>query len=664
MIRYWNELVEWVLPARPYERDDPLAAEVARRLMERACHLLVVVTLLTPPFVLGFAALLWGPSDPTKIVVWGGLVCVTSANCGGAARRIFIQTVVPENPPHSLSLTMAASGLAWGSIPIVAMPDTAAWQAFTGTLVFGPLAANVLFSASVPRLFWPFHLGLITSATAGYLESAGETRFAILIVLAYTIPFGIVMSAIKLRTDQQGAYYTLTNEAMVEELSIKNTQLAIEASQDALTGLSNRTEFSARLSEALFDHEGQAGYVGLLFIDLDHFKVVNDSLGHVAGDELLIDVAQRIDATIRPDDLLGRLGGDEFTILATGVEGIDQLQALAQRVLGSFDEPFALDGRLHPMSASIGVALADSDARTATDLLRLADAALYQAKSAGRSRVSVFDASMRDRLDRRLDDETELRTALRDGQLTGWFQPIVNLSTGAIEGAEGLARWQHESGTRDAGAFIELASEVGLDLAISKAVWNDLQSLEHGLRATGTSIELGFNLPPVHLFELLDLFDVQDDLSGFTIEITETGVISDVRRAAARLSEMQARGASIWLDDFGQGQSSMSLLTELPLDGVKIDRHFVTDVVHDRTSRTIVGAITDIGRNLGYQVIAEGVETLEQAETLRSIGVTHGQGYLFSPALPPRDFLALHRQGFSYAEQLRQAMRPTLPSGR
>lgn len=632
--------------------------------MERACHLLVVVTLLTPPFVLGFGALLWGPTNRASIVIWALLVCLTSANCGYAARRVFNQAVVPESPPRSLSLTIATSGLAWGSIPIVAMPETATWQAFTGMLVFGPLAANVLFSASVPRLFWPFHMGLVSSASTGYLVSAGETRFASMVVLAYTIPFGFIMSAIKLRTDQQGAYYSLTNEAMVEELSIKNSQLAIDASQDALTGLSNRTEFSVRLGKALADHEGQVGYVGLLFIDLDHFKVVNDSLGHVAGDELLIDVAQRLNAAIRPDDLLGRLGGDEFTILATRITGIDQLERLAQRVLASFDEPFALDGRLHPMSASIGVALADSEARTATDLLRLADAALYQAKSAGRSRVSVFDASMRNRLDRRLDDETELRAALRDGAMTGWFQPIVNLSNGAIEGAEGLARWQHESGTRHAAAFIELASEVGLDLAISKAVWNDLQSLERGLRATGTSIELGFNLPPVHLFELLDLFEEQDDLSGFTIEITETGVISDVHRAAARLREMQARGASIWLDDFGQGQSSMSLLTELPLNGVKIDRHFVTNVVHDVTSRTIVGAITDIGRNLGYQVIAEGVETVEQAETLRSMGVTHGQGYLFSPALPPHDFLALEGQGFSYADRLRRSRRSTLPSDR
>ena len=592
--------------------------------------------------------------------MWGLLVAAGALGCAVATRRMF-RNGVPQRPPHYLVAAMAISGLTWGSIPVIAMPITPAYQAFTGMMIFGPLAANVLFSSSVPRLYWAFHLALVTVAGFGYLVSTTETRLATIIVLLYTLPFGLVMSRIKLRTDEQGVYFALVNELIVAELSTSNEQLTIEASRDSLTGLSNRTDFISRLEVAMDASSRSTCDVGLLFLDLDHFKVVNDSLGHAAGDALLVAVAERINHVLRPTDLLGRLGGDEFTVLIPEIHDLTEVENVAHRVLRAFDEPFEINGRRHPMSVSIGVSYTGDLGLSAADLLRLADAALYKAKGEGRDRVSVYDAALRAHLDRRLDDEAELREGLAAGQFSGWFQPIVHLTTGAIVAAEGLVRWEHPAGIRQAGEFISLATEVGLDFTLSTTVLGDLRRLQHRLRSAGANIDLGFNLPPVHLLELLELFDEQEDLTGLTIEITENGLIADVDAAAKRLQDVQRRGASIWLDDFGQGQSSMSLLTQLPLDAVKIDRHFVSDVVNDPTSRAIVSAIAEIGQNLGYHVVAEGVETVDQANVLRQLGATHGQGFLFSPALPVDDFIELESRLFSYADVLGVSSEPVDP---
>ncbi len=609
-----------------------------------------MIALVAPVYVVLYSTLLWSASPTSGTIIWGCLVVAAAILCGITARSMCQSR--PEHPPLSFLASMASYGVAWGSLSIFAMPDNGPFQALAAMVVFTAVAANSLFSAAVPKAFWAFHLSVVCTISVGYLSTASAVRYEVVLFYLYTIPFAAMISAISTRNDERSAYLSLVNSGIVRELSASNEQLALKANQDSLTGLSNRTDFTARLEVAMAQATAAGSNVGLLFLDIDHFKVVNDSLGHAAGDELLIEVAHRIQQHIRPSDLLARLGGDEFTVLVPMVHGITDVEGVAARVLTAFEEPFALEGRFHLTSASIGVACTGDVDLTAADLLRLADAALYQAKGSGRARASVFDHADRARLDRRLDDEAELRSGLANGELSGWFQPIVNLQTGAIEAGEGLVRWERPDGIVNAAEFIELASEAGLDMALSTAVLADLRVLAKGLRAMGNDIELGFNLPPVHLLELLELFDEQEDLSGLTIEITETGLITDLDRAARRLSDMRSRGASIWLDDFGQGQSSMSLLTQLPLDAVKIDRHFVAGVIDDRISRSIVSAIVDIGRNLGYRVIAEGVETAEQAAVLRAIGATHGQGYLFSPAVPPEAFLELGRTGFSYADVL------------
>ncbi len=643
--------LEWILPTKIFDHGDALALDVRRRLLAQACHLLQMVALLTTPTVAGYYLLLRQHADRGSLQIWASLVTAT-ALASALSATLVRRDATTDRAPAYLIGTMLTSGLTWGSLPLVAAPPEPTWQSFMAMLILGPVAANIMFSSSVPQLFWGFQLTIVATASFGFFKMGNETSTATIMILIYTVPFSAVLSIVKLRSDQAASYFALRRERVADQLSLTNERLAREASHDSLTGLANRSEFARRLDLAMTEAQRLGLTVGVLFLDLDRFKIVNDSLGHEAGDELLRDVAARIAGVLRPNDLLARLGGDEFTILVSRVHGIEDVEGVARRVMLAFRESFAIAGRTMPVTASIGVACAGPDASTAVDVLRLADAALYQAKEDGRARAATFDTSMRERMDRRVDDEAELRAALLAGDMKGWFQPIVDLRSGQVTSVEGLARWHHESGVRDAGTFIELAIETGLDAALTRVVLGESRRLRWTLRTMGSPIDVGFNLPPAHLMDMLDLLADESDLTGMTLEITETGVIADLKQAAERLQEMRRRGASIWLDDFGRGQSSLSLLTQIPLDAVKIDRQFTRDLLHDHTSRTIVSAIADIGRDLGYEVIAEGVETRPQADALRALGVWFGQGFLFSPAIPADDLLALAGVDHSYEKVL------------
>ncbi len=620
-------------------------------MLAQSGHLLEVVTVLTPSTVAGYLLVMWGQAPTTGLIAWTAIVLIASLVVGVSAFSMR-SGGIPDTPPWHLVGAMMLAAATWGSLPLIAMPASVEWKPVTGVLIIGPIAANIIFSASVPRLFWTFNLSLIGTAVTGFVVSGRPTDLAVVAILAYIVPFSAVLSLINQRSNERAAFYAITAEQTNDELSLSNKLLAIEVSRDSLTGLANRGEFGRQLDEAILTSAQVGLTVGVLFIDIDRFKVINDSLGHQAGDDLLHEVAKRISNELRDGDMLARLGGDEFTVLVRNVVGVEDVEGVARRVIKAFDEPFTIGGRRHPITASIGVACAGAHARTVADLLRRADAALYQAKDDGRARIAVFDENLRERLDRRLDDETELRRALERGEITGWFQPIVELETGRITSAEGLARWKTPDGLRSAAGFIDLAIDAGLDIELSKAVIVDMLELKRAIHERGVDIGLGCNLPPARLFDLLDVLSNVPDLTGIALEITETGIITDLDRARRHLDEMRRRGASIWLDDFGQGQSSLSLLTSLPLDGVKIDRQFVKGMLTDSTSHAIVQAVSDLGRNLGLTIIAEGVESIAQAQRLRELGVSLGQGFLFSPAVPPADFLALEEIEFSYADRL------------
>ncbi len=417
--------------------------------------------------------------------------------------------------------------------------------------------------------------------------------------------------------------------------------------RDPLTGLANRAAFIEHLERAVASACRKGTTIAVLYFDLDRFKVVNDSLGHAAGDELLVQVAQRVAELLRTNDVLARLGGDEFTICLDGVQDIAQSVVVARRVAESFIAPFRLCGRSLNVSASIGLATNYHEDDGAEALLSHADVAQYRAKQNGRNRVEVFDVELRDSIQRRVDDEQELRDALALGQIVAYYQPQYDLLTGAIVGAEALARWKHpERGVLAAGAFVPLAEDSGIVFALDGKIIGDAVQARVKLRERGigddfriwcniSARQLARGVPAEQLSALLAKAGCSPSAIG--IELTETAVLPDVHAAAVHIGQARRLGVKVALDDFGTGHSSLTLLRSLEIDAVKIDRSFVGDLTLDRTNVAIVRSVIMLAHDLGLSVVAEGVETTEQAEMLVALGCTRAQGFLYSEAVSFKD---------------------------
>ena len=423
--------------------------------------------------------------------------------------------------------------------------------------------------------------------------------------------------------------------------------LASQALHDALTGLPNRFMTRQWLASALADHPGQP--VGVLYCDLDRFKLVNDSLGHGCGDELLVEVAARLRAALRDDDLVGRVGGDEFIVVAERLGGVKDLMGVASRLVASLAEPVRVGGHPHTVTLSIGAAIGH-DPETAEDLLVRADMALLRAKRLGRARVELFDVE-RDRIATRDDLELEdnLRESVEAGELRAHYQPIVGLREENLVGYESLLRWQHpERGLLAPEVFLDLAESSGL---ISSIGWWMLSQVCHDATAPGARLcadgtWVSVNASPSQLSRPGVAGVVRRTLeeSGLRpeqlhLEVTETALIQASGALAGELREISDMGVRIALDDFGTGYSSLSLLRDFPVDMVKIDRSFVQPLLYDRSAHAIVRAVLSMCHDLGLPTVAEGVETAAQAERLRELGCSHAQGFLFGrpQPLPPRE---------------------------
>jgi diguanylate cyclase (GGDEF)-like protein len=421
---------------------------------------------------------------------------------------------------------------------------------------------------------------------------------------------------------------------MVDE---KTGQLRHQALHDALTGLPNRALIMDRaeglLSRARSEHFEPAA----MFIDLDGFKDVNDTLGHESGDELLRAVAERIAGVLRDTDAVGRLGGDEFVVLAEGSP-----ETIAQRILAVLREPFALQAAEKPVSitGSIGIASGLRDA--AKDLLRDADIALYEAKGAGRDRAAEFRHEMRIAAHERIALGSDLRGAIDAGQLFLVYQPVLDLATTDVVGAEALLRWQHPArGLVPPNEFIALAEDTGLIVRLGAWVLRTACAQAARWHADGHAIRVGVNVSTRQLEDpgLLDSVQRALDASGLdprhlTLEITETALMRDPERAAAVLHALKAFGVRVAVDDFGTGYSSLAYLQQLPVDSLKIDRAFVAG------EHALAETLVQLARSLKLRSIAEGIEDEAQLEHLRAIGCDRGQGYLFAP---PLDAPALER---------------------
>ena len=422
-------------------------------------------------------------------------------------------------------------------------------------------------------------------------------------------------------------------------------ELANKALHDSLTGAPNRFLTRQWLTSVLED--GPESTVGVLYCDLDRFKVVNDSLGHAAGDALLTQVAERLRSVLRPEDLLGRVGGDEFVVVVERTRSAGELQEVAARLAEALAEPFEVAGHRHVMTLSLGGTLGGSS-DSADDVLMRADLALLRAKRQGRARYAAFDPSQ-DRISTRADLQLEddLRMSLASDQLRAVYQPIVALADSAVVGHEALVRWQHpQLGLLTPDRFLDLAESSGIIRPLGW--WMLTQACQDAAaerRGMTTGGWVAVNASPSQLARpgvAADVLAALDE-SGLPperlhLEITETALITASTTLAEELGTLSRLGVRIALDDFGTGFSSLSLLRRFPVDVVKIDRSFVDPVVRDRSAYAIVKAVLSMCRDMELPTVAEGIETWAQRDLLLDLGCTHGQGYLFgrpAPLAPP-----------------------------
>lgn len=445
-----------------------------------------------------------------------------------------------------------------------------------------------------------------------------------------------------------------TRHLLERELQESHQRLRALAENDSLTGLANRYYFDESLRTAILRAKRSNSQLALLFLDLDDFKLINDSMGHITGDLVLKEIARRLVAVIRGGDIVCRLGGDEFAILAHNFESQESIAQLAQRILTDLRQPIVVNNNENIISTSIGIATYPEAGTNAGDLLKAADLAMYRAKRDGRNTYQFFSITLQAQIQERMKLEKELRALIPTDHFILHYQPFVDAQTFEIKGAEGLIRWNHPTrGILPPSEFIGLAEEIGLISEIdSKSRLKACQQLAdwRASQLVGDSFNMKFNVC-AQLLTDEDLYsgiikDLQDTgLPGYSVglEITESVLIENLQQTAKSLQQIKDFGIDIAVDDFGTGYSSIAYLKELPARTLKIDRKFVQGVPENLSDCRILRAMIVFAKSLELNVIVEGVETREQARVCRDYGADILQGYLFSKPLSPEDFEALLR---------------------
>jgi diguanylate cyclase (GGDEF)-like protein/PAS domain S-box-containing protein len=495
-------------------------------------------------------------------------------------------------------------------------------------------------------------------AAPPHLESAGAVSMLAVSVTGRFASYG----ALSVHTDRRRIFTPqdtrfLQSIANALALALERRRAEDEtrhlALHDPLTSLPNRTLLVDRLEGVLDRSPASRPDLAVLAVDLDHFKVVNDSLGHDTGDEALRAIARRLRDVVRPGDLVARLDGDEFALLCEHVGSIDRVEAIAARVLAELDRPIALHDRELHVTASVGIAVPNGRPTTAASLLRDVDTALYQAKDRGRNGWAVFDESHRRRALHRLEIEHDLRRALAADELVVHYQPVLEVATGDVVGVEALVRWEHPTrGLVSPGEFIPVAEQSGLieqlgDVVLRQAcaqarAWADDERLPELVLAVNLSARQ--LLRPDLAAEVGEVIAAAGLEPGrVCLEITESALLAEDASATGAVRALKALGVGIAVDDFGTGYSSLSHLTQLPVDVLKIDRSFIDGIDGDPHDRAMVRSIVGLAHDLGLVAVAEGVETGAQLATLAAIGCDHAQGFLIARPVPADDLELGHR---------------------
>ncbi|MBD2327360.1 EAL domain-containing protein [Alkalinema sp. FACHB-956] len=435
----------------------------------------------------------------------------------------------------------------------------------------------------------------------------------------------------------------------VTERKEAENQLRRNAFHDSLTGLPNRLMFMERLAQVVARRDADPAYLfAVLFLDLDRFKVINDSLGHIVGDQLLIEIARRLESCVKKTDLVARLGGDEFTILLDNIQGVESAHHVAERIHQELGRSFLLNGHEVFTTVSIGIALSTTAFDHTEDLLRGADIAMYRAKALGKACHEVFDTEMHGHVMALMQLENDLRRAIEREEFQVYYQPIVSLTTGRVTGFEALIRWQHpDRGLISPAQFIPLAEETGLIIPMGRWV------LREACRQLGRwqtqyphhqplSVSVNLSSRQFSQAGVIEMINEILEESGLPpaclkLEITETAIMENTASAMDTLSKLKAMGVKLSVDDFGTGYSSLGYLYRFPMDVLKIDRSFISRVDIDGEKLELVRTIITLAWNLGMEVIAEGVETTKQLAQLKMLKCEYGQGYLFSKPMSPQD---------------------------
>jgi len=498
------------------------------------------------------------------------------------------------------------------------------------------------------------------------------------------------LSSHKTKMDVESHLLNMKVNERTEQLSLRNKELNQAVKQvtqakdrmrqlayyDSLTSLPNRQLFTEQLELLLKISKRDKSILALLFLDLDNFKRINDSLGHTAGDMLLREVGARLSSCIRESDLISqyfdpeskidvsRLGGDEFTVVLYKLEEPKIAGIVAERLLESLQTPMLIDGHEIVITPSIGIAIAPQDADTVEDLLKRADTAMYHAKTTGKNSYSFYSSAMKGTSVGRLKLEADLRRAVEREEMVLYYQPQVNIETGDISGAEALIRWNHpELGLVPPARFIPLAEEMGLIVQIG--AWTLLEACrqckafhDQGLKLQKVAVNvssLQFNSAFIELVNQV-LIETKLEPHLLELELTEGVIMSNAKSSIQSLHELKKLGCTLSVDDFGTGYSSLSYLSQFPLDELKIDRSFVIDYNKSENNAHLVSAIIAMGKSLNLRMVAEGVDDIEQFNFLRKKGIQVIQGYLFSKPIPADEFAKLITDG-PYFDQIKEMIK-------